>query len=76
MREKIFIVMIMSSIILILLLVGCTKSAQPAPVQSAVCGNNVIESGEQCDNSECSSEQICDSCTCQSIPAPPALPEG
>ncbi len=75
MNNKTFIVAIMLSIILILL-VGCSKPAQPTSAQSAVCGNNVLESGEQCDNSDCPSEQICDSCTCQSMPTPPALPEG
>lgn len=75
MNNKTFIVAIILSITLILL-VGCTKSAQPTPTQSAVCGNNIIESGEQCDNSDCSSGQVCESCTCQSMPTPPALPEG
>lgn len=36
----------------------------PAP-KPAVCGNNVKESGEQCEvNSHCSAEQVCTSCSC------------
>lgn len=41
------------------------------PVALAVCGNALIEQGEQCDVTGCTADQICENCLCQTI-VPPA----
>jgi len=39
---------------------------------AAICGNSLVESGEQCDLSGCNTNQSCENCQCQEIvlPAP------
>lgn len=53
--------------ILLVVLTGCTEPA--------ICGNNIVESGEDCDNTDCSSGQVCEDCNCNALPQVPALPE-
>jgi len=64
---KKIILLIFAITFVLLVLTGCTK-----PV---VCGNNIIETGEQCDNSKCSVGSTCENCQCQTLPQPPTLPE-
>ncbi|MBI5872079.1 hypothetical protein HZB88_03250, partial [archaeon] len=41
-----------------------------------VCGNNKVESGEECDNSACPSGKACSAeCKCETIPPLPTIPE-
>lgn len=71
MVRKIFIAFGIA-IVLLVLLSGCT-----APPASPInCGNETLESGEQCDGDTgaCPENQIClNDCTC-GIPSPPSLP--
>ncbi len=67
---KKIIVGVLTLTILLLALTGCTE-----PVAPAVCGNNMVESGESCDNTECPIGNTCENCNCQPLPQPPALPE-
>tara|TARA_Y100000310_G_C20629716_1_gene787962 strand:- start:1291 stop:1503 length:213 start_codon:yes stop_codon:yes gene_type:complete len=57
----------------IVLVGGCVEQ----PVQEEeqpVCGNEIIETGEECDNTGCEAGQICtESCVCESL-TPPQLP--
>jgi len=79
MRKTISMIVVLSVIIVS----GCTQtppSEHLAPLDgtpsdgSAVCGNNVIESGEECDGSGCTSPEICEECECISL-QPPPLPD-
>lgn len=63
--KRILIILVLLTIII---LVGCSEPA--------VCGNNIVESGESCDNSACAADEVCENCKCNKIPQPPALPEG
>jgi hypothetical protein len=40
---------------------------------SAVCGNNLVEIGEQCDLTGCSTDQTCVDCQCQAVIPPPPV---
>jgi len=64
---KKIIIGVLAITILLLVLTGCTEPA--------VCGNNIVESGENCDNSQCPAGSTCENCNCQPLPQPPALPE-
>ncbi len=64
---KKIIVGVLAITLLLMVLTGCTEPA--------VCGNNIVESGEGCDNTECSSGQICEDCNCKPLPQVPPLPE-
>ena len=40
-----------------------------------VCGNEIVEAGEECDGTGCTGDKLClEDCKCESL-APPALPE-
>ena len=61
----------------VVLISGCTQPEQP---ETPVCGNGILESGEQCDGTGCPSVQVCtDQCVCESStptgPTPPPLPD-
>ena len=61
--------------LLVAVLIGCTQTTTIETKTITVCGNEVVESGEQCDNTGCAADQLCnDQCACESIPQPPALP--
>lgn len=68
----------MNRLILIVLLVsimiinGC---ASPQSSTQSVCGNSLVENGEECDNSTCPVMQTCSNeCKCVAL-APPQIPE-
>jgi hypothetical protein len=82
---KIYGLVMILAIISITLISGCT---QPTTVTGggddsgdvSICGNGVVESGEQCDGTGCSSSQTCNNqCLCvnvgSSMPQPPAFPD-
>ena len=68
MNKVILIIMIFG----IIIVTGCTETRTVEPV----CGNKLIESGEQCDDSDCAQGYMCENCVCNALPQPPALPEG
>ena len=65
----------MTVILIIFLLIfvsGCIGSKIEAS-----CGNNIVETGEECDGDGCPAGEVCKVCQCvspQEIPSPPALP--
>lgn len=65
-------------LISVIFISGCTAPATPtegAPTTGAtVCGNGIIEAGEECDGVGCTSPEVCENCRCV-FPQPPALPE-
>jgi hypothetical protein len=65
-----FISIVAIFLVFILFLSACS-SQEPR----AVCGNKIVEAGEQCDGSGCSGSQICtEKCKCETF-SPPSLPE-
>jgi len=57
-------------VIFIILLAGCSSQES-----KSVCGNKIVEVGEQCDASGCAANQICtEKCKCETL-SPPSLPE-
>lgn len=68
-KNKIILIVILISIIIIS---GCTSQQPPT---QPICGNSIVESGEECDNSACPAMQACsDECKCEAL-APPQIPE-
>ncbi len=65
------------AVILIVVLVGLIVFAGciQNPPANAVCGNGIVESGEQCDVNagNCAAGTVCENCTCKNL-EPPALP--
>ncbi len=54
------------------------STTTPAPTPQPVCGNSIVESGEECDGNGCPTGRVCtEKCKCEipEIPSPPALPE-
>jgi hypothetical protein len=66
------------SLILFILIAGCTTTPEPKPdsLSSAVCGNGLVEAGEQCDGTvgTCEAGLVCSACKCVGL-TPPSLPE-
>ncbi len=58
-------------IVLLLVILGCTNTPK-APV----CGNSVIETGEDCDVNGCAVGKTCQDCRCVvEVLTPPPMPE-
>ena len=77
MNNNLKFVLFILAISVIVLISGCTQSDQ---LETPVCGNGILESGEQCDVSGCSSGKVCTAqCVCESsIPTestPPPWPD-
>jgi len=61
------IIIFLFLLLLVFSLIGCSGSS--------TCGNDLLDNGEQCDNSECSSGEWCnEQCECEALPPVPALP--
>ncbi|MBS3097084.1 hypothetical protein J4480_06655 [Candidatus Woesearchaeota archaeon] len=57
-------------LVFILFLSACSSKES-----KSVCGNKIMEAGEQCDASGCTANQICtEKCKCETF-SPPSLPE-
>ena len=59
------------ALVLVIAFSGCTLPEIPG---QAVCGNEVVETGEECDGEGCSTMQVCENCKCVAL-TPPAMPE-
>lgn len=65
----------MKKIVLILLILVIIMAGCSSQESKTVCGNKIVEAGEQCDGIGCSGNQICtNKCKCESL-SPPSLPE-
>jgi len=65
-----------SSVVLALAIVGIVLIS--GCIQQSVCGNGIVEFGEQCDGNGCPTGKVCtEKCKCEipEIPSPPALPD-
>lgn len=70
-KETIILAVLFISLIIIS---GCA-SQESQPSAPAVCGNNVVDSGEECDNSACTAMKTCSQeCQCEDL-VPPPIPE-
>lgn len=68
MKQK-FISIVAIFLAFILFLSACSSQES-----KSICGNKIVEAGEQCDGSGCSGNQICtEKCKCESL-LPPQLP--
>ncbi len=64
------IILLLFIVLSIVFVSGCIQQrAEP------VCGNGIVESGEECDGDGCPAGKVCtENCKCETL-TPPALPE-